>query len=186
MKKNHWLARLAGLLLVSYTLLVVTVMAAGTPGTENDPLVTLSYLNDTFMAQLLGRVDEKLDARDKELSDKLAAQVREGSQELADRYGSSTVTDGGADSAGTFTVVTIAGGETLYGEIGCEVMLRVGTAECVTPSAPGLIDETDASTLGNGAALVKNHLYMMTIDERGVKATAETTKLLVRGGYTVR
>ncbi len=185
MKKNHWLARLAGLLLVSYTLLVISVMAAGTPGTEGDPLVTLSYLNDTFMAQLLARVDEKLDARDKELSDKLAAQVREDSQALADRYGGS-VSGGGSDSAGTFVVVTLSSGETLYGEIGCEVMLRVGTAECVTLSQPGLIDETDASTLGNGAALVKNHLYMMTIDERGVKATAATTKLLVRGGYTVR
>ena len=75
MKKNHWLARLAGLMLVSYTLLVVGVMAAGTAGTQSDPLVTLSYLNDTFMDQLLGKVDEKLDARDKELSDKLAAQL---------------------------------------------------------------------------------------------------------------
>ena len=65
-------------------------------------------------------------------------------------------------------------------------MLRVGTANCVSPSSPGLIDETDASILESGKALTKNHLYMMTIDERGVKATAATTKLLVRGGYTIR
>ena len=36
-----------------------------------------------------------------------------------------------------------------------------------------------------GGALVQNHLYMMTIEGRGVKATAATTKLLVRGGYTI-
>ena len=42
MKKNHWLARLAGLLLVSYTLLVVSVMASGAAGSQTDPLVTLS------------------------------------------------------------------------------------------------------------------------------------------------
>ena len=92
---------------------------------------------------------------------------------------------GGASTADTFSVVTLSGGQTLYGDVGCEVMLRVGSASCVAPSSPGLIDETDASTLDGGGALVKNHLYMMTIDERGVRATAETTKLLVRGGYKI-
>ena len=65
-------------------------------------------------------------------------------------------------------------------------MLRVGTAACVSPSSPGLIDETAATTLNNGGALVQNHLYMMTIEGRGVRATAATTtKLLVRGSYTI-
>lgn len=60
-------------------------------------------------------------------------------------------------------------------------MLRVGAAVCVASSSPGLIDETTAGTLNNGGALAQNHLYMMTIEGRGVKATAATTKLLVRG-----
>ena len=37
----------------------------------------------------------------------------------------------------------------------------------------------------DGGALVQNHLYMMTVEGRGVRATAATTKLLVRGSYTV-
>ena len=185
MKKNHWMARLAGLMLVSYTLLVVGVMAAGTAGSESDPLVTLSYLNDTFLTQMLGKVDEKLAARDKELTDKLNAQVEQDKKELASKYGGAVQSASTADAADTFIVVTLSKGETLRGEIGCEVMLRVGTASCVSPSSPGLIDETDATTLESGKALVKNHLYMMTIDERGVRATAATTKLLVRGGYTI-
>jgi len=84
-----------------------------------------------------------------------------------------------------FSVVTLSEGQTLYGDIGCEVMLRVGSAACVSPSNPGLIDETDGSILNGGGALVTNHLYMMTIEGRGVKATAETTKLLVRGSYGI-
>ena len=186
MKKNLWFARLAGLLFVSYALLVVGVTAAGTPGTETDPLVTLSYLNDTFMAQLLGKVDEKLTARDKELSDKLTAQVQADTKALAEKYGGSVQTGDNVGSTDTFAVVTLEKGQTLRGAIGCEVMLRVGTATCVAPSEPGLIDETDATALSNGKALVKNHLYMMTIDERGARATAATTKLLVRGGYTIQ
>ena len=42
-----------------------------------------------------------------------------------------------------------------------------------------------ALVLAGGAALVQNHLYMMTVEGRGVKATAATTKLLVRGSYTI-
>ncbi len=77
--------------------------------------------------------------------------------------------------------MTLSKGQTLTGDIGCEVMLRVGTASCVSPSSPGLIDETTAGTLNNGGALVTNHLYKMTIEGRGVKAGSATTKLLVRG-----
>jgi len=185
MRKDHWLTRLAGLMLVSYTMLVVGVTAAGTAGTKTDPLVTLSYLNDTFMAQLLGKVDEKLDARDKALSDRLAAQVAEDTKALAEKYGGSA---GGANASGTadtFAVVTLSNGQTLTGEIGCEVMLRVGTASCVAASAPGLVDETGGAAINGGTALTVNHLYMMTVSDRGVKATADTVKLLVRGGYSV-
>ncbi len=185
MKKNHWVMRLALLLLVSYTLLVVGVTAAGTAGSQSDPLVTVSYLNETFMTQLLNKVDEKLAARDKELSDKLSAQVAADTKRLREQYGGGTTEDTSSDTADTFTVVTLTEGQTLTGGIGCEVLLRVGTASCVAASAPGLVDETAGSTLGNGAALTVNHLYMMTVADRGVKATTTTVKLLVRGGYSI-
>lgn len=181
--KRRLLIRLSAILLVSLTVLAVTAAAAGSPGTETDPLVTVSYLNDTFMEQLLGMVDEKLAARDSELTDLLAEQMRQGGNAVPDTAGGAGASLGEADS---FTVVSLANGQTLYGAIGCEAMLRVGTASCVTDSSPGLIDETDGSVLGGGAALEKNHLYMMTIDGRGVRASSDTTKLLVRGGYTIR
>ena len=90
-----------------------------------------------------------------------------------------------SEANGGFVLVTMKKGETLKGTVGTEVMLRVGTATCMASSAPGLIDTTSAGSIDNGAALSKNHLYMMTIEERGVKATAATVKVLVRGTYTV-
>ena len=155
MKKNRWFARLLVLLTLS-GILTVTVSFAAEAGSSDDPLVTLSYLNETFMDSIMEQVDEKIAQR-----------------------------TGGSDANSTFTVVTLTSGQVLTGDIGCEVMLRVGTAVCVSPSTPGLIDETTATTLNNGGALTQNHLYMMTIEGRGVQATAATTKLLVRGGYTV-
>ena len=64
-------------------------------------------------------------------------------------------------------------------------MLRVGSASCASPSSPGLIDSTDGSTLEGGRALVKNHLYLVTIKDNGIQATANNTKVLIRGTYTI-
>ena len=147
-------------------ILSTTVSLAAEAGSEGDPLVTLSYLNDTFLDTILTKVDQKIAARNSQIAQELGGQSASG-------------------TALTFTVVTLSKGQVLTGDIGCEVMLRVGTASCVSPSSPGLIDESSASALNNGGALVQNHLYMMTIEGRGVQATAATTKLLVRGTYTI-
>ena len=64
-------------------------------------------------------------------------------------------------------------------------MRRGGTAPCASPSSSGSYNGTNAASLNNGSALAANHLYMMTIEGRGVKAGSDTTKLLVRGSYTI-
>ena len=182
MRKNLWTARLLAYLLSVFTVFTVTVLAAGA-GSQEDPLVTLSYLNDTFLPDALKQVDEKLASRNEALSKQLDEQIKAGLQAV-EGTGSAQTTAPGDTQA--FSVVTLSKGQTLTGKVGCEVMLRVGTATCVSSSSPGLIDETDGSTLGGGKALVKNHLYMMTIDGRGVKAGAASTKVLVRGDYTIK
>lgn len=165
MKKNRWVLRLLALLALC-GVLNVTALAVEA-GSSGDPLVTLSYLNDTFLGTIMTQVDQKIAARNSQIAQQIGGQ---GSAGIA---------------ASSFVVVTLSNGQTLKGNIGCEVMLRVGTAVCVASSTPGLIDESAATTLNNGGALVQNHLYMMTIENRGVKATAATTKLLVRGSYTI-
>ena len=166
MKKNRWFLRAVVLVVLSVMLNATVTVAGAVAGGSDDPLVTLSYLNDTFLGEILNKVDEKIAARNSQIV-----------QQLGGTMGSST--------SSTFTVVTLTSGQVLTGEIGCEVMLRVGAAVCVASSSPGLIDETTAGTLNNGGALAQNHLYMMTIEGRGVKATAATTKLLVRGSDSI-
>ena len=160
MQKTRWLLR-AGVLVLFCGIITTSVSLAAEAGSSDDPLVTLSYLNETFMDSIMSRVDEKIAQRN--------------SQGQA----------GAGTAADTFTVVTLSNGQTLTGGIGCEVMLRVGTAVCVSPSSPGLIDESAAATRNNSGALATNHLYMMTIEGRGVRATSGTVKLLVRGSYTI-
>ncbi|MDD3346234.1 hypothetical protein [Oscillibacter sp.] len=163
MKKNRWFLRMLALLAICGAL-SGTMSLAAEAGSDQDPLVTLSYLNETFLNNVLARVDEKIAARNAQITQQLGGQ---------------------ATSTAVFSVVTLSSGQTLTGGIGCEVMLRVGSAVCVASSAPGLVDETTGATLGGGSALSQNHLYMMTVEGRGVKAGAATVKLLVRGTYTI-
>ena len=167
MKKNRWFLRAVVLLLIS-GMLMMTASVAAEAGSSDDPLVTLSYLKETFMDDILKKVDDKISARNGQIARQLEGEIT-----------------GGSGAVSAFTVVSLSQGQVLTGDIGTEVMLRVGSAACVAPSAPGLIDESSAATLNNGGALVQNHLYMMTIEGRGVKATAATTKLLVRGAYSI-
>ncbi len=129
--KNKWLIRVG--CVVTVALLTMTcVAAAGNVGSQDDPLVTYSYVNETFKNEVL------------------------------------------SEANGGFVLVTLSKGQVLNGEVGTEVLLRVGTAKCTAKSSPGLIDTTDASSINDGTALQKNHLYMMTIEDRGVQATANT------------
>ena len=162
--KNRWALRLAALTLVS-CLAMSGVSLAVEPGSATDPLVTLSYLNDVFLGQIMTKVDQKITARNSQL--------------LQQSGGA------GGMSGVEFAVVTLSKGQVLTGDIGCEVMLRVGSATCVAASTPGLVDETSGSTLSGGGALAANHLYMMTVENRGVKAGADTLKMMERGTYTI-
>ena len=81
-------------------------------------------------------------------------------------------------------MVELSAGQTLTGSAACELLLRSGTATCVSDSSPGLVDMTDGATLANGGALKANHLYLATIEGRGVRASTAVT-IMVRGEYTV-
>lgn len=154
---------------VCVCLLFTAAYAAGA-GSANDPLVTLSYLNNTFSQKVQTMVNDTVDARKAEMEQALAKVLGQG----------------GNGSGNVFTVVTLSKGQTLVGDVGCEVMLRIGTAVCGTSDSVGLIDTTSGSNLGSGGALAANHLYMVTISTRSVTATSATVKVLARGPYTVR
>lgn len=156
-------------------LLTVAYAANTGAGGQNDPLVTLSYLNGTFTNQVKNMVDQTVNERKAEMEQSL-------NNILAGHGGNSASTGAGS----VFTVVTLTQGQSLVGDVGCEVMLRVGTAVCGSADSVGLIDTTSGSVLGNGQALVTNHLYMVTISTRRVTATSGTVRVLARGPYSIQ
>ena len=149
--------------------------AAG--GDESDPLVTVSYLEQTALPDLLAQVEEKTAVRQEELKKELEEQIAQYKKD-AESLG------GGGDSA-SYTLVTLSSGQTLYLNVGCEVLLRIGTLRVDAPEDPALIDLSAGTTLSRGSSLTTNHLYMSTIAGRTLTPTSGTVKVLLRGSYSV-
>ena len=178
MKQNKkWSMRIASFCLAGACLCGGAVLAAG--GDESDPLVTLSYLTQTVTPNILKQVDEQAAKRQSELLAQLNTAIADYKMAV----------EGGGASGGTsasYSVVTLTSGQTLALGVGCEVMLRVGTATVRTnDSSAALVDVSAGNTVNNGTSLTKNHLYMSTIAGRTLTPTSGTVKLLIRGGHKI-
>lgn len=165
MKKNNKVRTFLCVILAAAVLTSFAAMAAGGAGSQSDPLVTLSYLTTTFTTQIMDKVNGLLAERNAALNRELAGQAA-------------------LPSAGSaYTVVTLAAGQALYGEAGCEVLLRSGSARCGRTGETGLMDATTGGSLGSGGTLEANHLYLMP-ESRSVTAAGDVT-LLARGSFTI-
>lgn len=165
--------------LLALTLLLGTGVAVASGGDKKDPLVTLSYLEDVVIPEILDLLSKETKSVDKQLKQDLADRIEEYEDEME-----ALVSDTSVGSE-TYVLVTLTKGQTMALEVGCEMMLRVGTATVNAATNPALIDVTTGGGVNGGTSLVKNHLYMSTIPDRTLTPTADTVKLLVRGGYTV-
>lgn len=159
MKPSKWTSRLACIILVAGTIAGVA-LAAGTQGSQSDPLVTLSYLNEVALPDLLKQVDEKLDARESELAQKLQSAA-------------------GGDQA-AFAALELAAGKTVTLSAGAQLLFRSGASA----STAALADTTAGTTLSGTGALTINHLYLATGDGQSVTASVAST-VLIQGSYTL-
>lgn len=175
MKKRTWT--------IPVVALVLTLLCAGaalaTSGGESDPLVTLSYLEEVFLPEVVKQTEKQTKEYREELEDKFSDQIKEYKTEMKEIVGQENA------GAAAYTLVTLAKGQTMALDVGCELLLRVGSATVSCGTNPALIDISTGGTLNKGVALEKNHLYMATIPDRVFTPTADNVKVLVRGGYTV-
>lgn len=156
----------------------VSILAASTFGTTNDPLVTLSYLTQKLKPQIMTEVSADISAAQASLAPALEAELNSFKADIDSK------SSGSSAASSVFTLVTLSKGQTVSCSVGTELLLRLGTATAVG-STPALVDSTSGSTLASGTALTANHMYMVSIQGNGFKATASTVKLLIRGTYTI-
>lgn len=210
MEKKKWNIWLAALLLVALSVTGYFAIAAEY-GSKDDPLVTLSYINDVLSPNMMEKIDAafaakesaftsvidtKMNQIDKDMATKLAEYQKtiqslnisdDVINAIADEVitkmdGSSTTTP---TQASDWKVLKLTAGQTLTAEVGCEMVLRIGGATCVSSGTPGLINLTDGTDLANGKALAANNLYLVTVKGRGITTTSGCT-ILISGSYTVK
>ena len=207
MLQKKWVVGMSAALLVALVLAGYFALAANIGGSADDPLVTMSYIADELAPSLMKKVEVDLDAKVKKFENDIDTKFMQASADIDDKiadfetkYKDDKVSDelvdliaeaviektGGSTtgSASGFTLITVPAGKTLTGAAGCEIVLRVGTGVCVTPASPGFIDLTTGEVLENGKQFVKNHYYLSTLKDRGIKASNEI-KILIRGEYKV-
>jgi len=175
MKINKYLAG-AVVALLAIAVLIGAAFAAGY-GSSEDPLITKSYLDSVFTPDILGQMRAEL----KDSESALRAEIEEKAGEIEDMIEAS---QGLMTDDSSFSVVRLDQGQVLKGSVGTELMLRIGSAVCYAESSTGIIDTTTSATLENGNSMQTNHMYMVTIEGRGMKATSYVM-VLVRGSYTI-
>lgn len=146
----------------------IGILAAGSAGSADDPLITLSYLNEKFKTDLMTEIDSQIKARGDEITAKIDASLTGG--------------DGAAAPSDAFKVVTLSTGQTLTLTEGAELLVREGAAVIAGGS---LANTTTGVSETIGAPALINNMYLATSAGSGVTAGAAPVKLLVRGEYTI-
>jgi len=129
------------------------------PGSKEDPIVTLSYV-ELKLEQLKDYVDQK-------------------------SFSSNPSQPTNPAQSSTFEVVELKVGQSLIAGAGTEVILRSGEAVAIISPLGGLSDVTGAKDLQKDEKVPSNHLLIIPRDDgRGIRALSDSF-LLVKGGYTI-
>ena len=151
------LRTLAVFCIVAVLLGGIGVVAATNYGTESDPLITLSYLNEVLKPELEQKYNQQTKDSLAELESRVAAEV-----------------------SGGYVAVTVKANQTLTCKAGCEFLVRSGEAYV----SADILDVTEGKELAKNDWLMKHHLYMAVSDNAAVRANSDIY-LMIRGDYTV-
>ncbi len=143
------------------------------PGSENDPLVTASWVE----AKLNEFYQSLKEQKDLQIPEKHIKQEGDDGQPSS---GQPVVIP-----APTYEVITVAKGQKMLTGSGTEFVLRSGRARAVEGPGGGLSDLTAGRALPVNEIIGRDHLILSPREDgRGLIAETDTI-LLVRGGYKI-
>ncbi len=163
----------------------------------NDPLITLSYVNETLIPKLEAQITERVLATLKGEDIETPAEPEDPSEPEAptepEKPDEPIEPTPSVDLSGLkYIVVRLTKGQKLFanGENteSLEIVLRAGEALSVSPfHDQGIADLTASTQLYNGDALVKNNYCIIPRgqDGRGIEVISDEAYFLVRGVYEV-
>ena len=168
------------------TLVLATVFINGSadgtiPGSEADPVVTLSYVE--LKSEQTKYYIDNLTAKSNQEIASLKTQLEQKNQEILKLQ--DTVSKLAADGGG-FQVVLLNKSKSLLSGAGAEIIVRSGKVTAIKGTNGGLANITSAKDLNTGEAVVLNNLLISSRDDgRGIKASVDSY-LLIRGAYKIK
>ncbi|BAU26543.1 hypothetical protein DFP93_10876 [Aneurinibacillus soli] len=158
---NKWGYGITGAAIAFTVGLVSVGTAAPTePGTEGDPVVTRSYVE----------------------------QVRQELVKLIQAAPQQPSSPTSTGSTTSYTVEKVTAGKTITGMEGTEFIVRTGQVKAVTPGEDYTIpDLTSGTSMPDGEAVPHDHLLLIPrADGRGLTVTSGKADIIVRGDYKVQ
>ncbi len=161
-----------------------------TPGSEQDPIVTQSYVEQKaeqikyYIDGLIEALKKENAMQSQEITD-LKAALEQRDQEIAKLK--QDIANGAAGGSGKFEVVEMQKNRILIAGEGAEIIPRSGKFSAISGTNGGLSDITSAKDLNTGDAVINNHMLIAARgDGRGMKALADKSFLLIKGTYTLQ
>jgi len=178
---------LIGLALASLT----AVFALSSPGSQSDPLVPLSYINERFIPGILNEANSRTETKFNPIFDKAVQDLedkRDGwllGAENAALY-SAVLKKIGASATAGFSDVAVKRGDVITGKPGTGMMIRSGAAAIVGPAGGVLINVTVGAERSPGSATAADVYYMVASnDGTGLKVTSDTGVVAISGEYRI-
>jgi hypothetical protein len=194
---------------ISFLTVIITITAAhaatsAQPGSEFDPLVTKSYVDEQIQKLSLkigsgtssgGTTGGTSPASvDEQVLINLRTDVRDLTNLIIDAYtkiqslekqNMELIKKVEALEQG-FAVVELSKGQKVRLGSGSEAIVRSGETEAISGELGGLADVTSAKDLSGGMQITNQHLLISSRnDGRGIHVLSDKAFLLVRGSYTM-
>ena len=155
--------------------------------TENDPLVSLSYINGVLTPSYERYVDEKV----KSVSvDEIVSALME--NESFRDYVASVIASqsnggpSGSASSAEFVSLSLSAGKRVTANGKCEVIVRSGKAAAFCKTAGAVKDISANKTLQNGENVITGDLIEISYaGGSGIAALQNATEVLIRGEFTI-
>jgi hypothetical protein len=174
---------------LSFGIIQIVASSTPTPGSNQDPIVTKSYV-DAKIAEALANTTTVPGQTTTTDTSELEAMIAELGNELAalqQEYDYYSMAVSGEIEKSKYNAVQVSAGQKLLLGEGTEVILRSGSANAISGPGGDLSDLTTGMSVANGAKIEANHLIISSRDDgRGLSIISGSVWVLIKGGYSVQ
>ncbi len=168
----------------------ISVFTVFAYSSEEDPLITLSYLNEVVIPQLKEELGITQNSQSENNESTPDQNTQESSQTQKPIISQETPTDSEtAKNIGTYETLELNAGDVLLAKSAIEIIVRPGSlVTAVSPfETQGVADITNGKELYNGDEFAINAYCIIPRgnDGRGIKVLTEKAYILIRGEYEI-